>query len=678
MAYLQLRRISEETNKAAIVAQLEHPAESLKEEYKKGLARIKKLPSPQYRLALSTMNYMARSKVLLRPEELQDALSIEPDNFTRNMDRWPPLAMILTVCLGFIIENPVSGKMEFFHITLSEFLTTSDIWHDLKLEFGGCCVTYLMSEDFKQPCFSQEEAVERRRQHPFAAYASRFWGDNVRGELEWKYGDVLLRFLTSDNKISCLQLLPPDTAYDTQLIGEPSELYQGVANSNSFAIYSCAYLRLKNVMPLLLRNSFEPDYVAPFGQRFSPLHIAVKLRDPQMCQWLIQAGANVNVQDKTGRTPLHLCWGRADVAVWEISPLLVDAGARFDITDSSGQTILHHALQHSGSFWVHRMVNTYHGFEVGKQDMDGNTALHYAVMRRYHDVIALLLNQNANPVLKNNNGQNPLTLAMESYDQGSERIVKQILACIDEEGAVHGFLTEERAAADTYLATCAERKASAKQAQAESDVEKSKKRSRFGQKSLQPITWEAEQEDPHDLSGLLLQGMRINFIDTASGMTPLHHAVLAGHELPTWHLLAAGAKADVKDQKYGLTPPELAQREGHLDVAALFLHSCSESPEEGFLWQRKSYQVGRGMWSKHLSGTELQRAYSEANYLRDCIKMCSVWFGPGMQIWYDYLGYEQTARKSMDYSSFQDYGEDDYNYSGCSCLGRCCYQKICS
>jgi hypothetical protein len=60
-----------------------------------------------------------------------------------------------------------------------------------------------------------------------------------------------------------------------------------------------------------------------------------------------------------------------------------------------------------------------------------------------------------------------------------------------------------------------------------------------------------------------------------------------------------------RDKRHGLAPPELAQREGHLDVAALFLRNRSESSGEGFVWQRKSYEAGRGMWSKHLSSTEL-------------------------------------------------------------------------
>lgn len=193
-------------------------------------------------------------------------------------------------------------------------------------------------------------------------------------------------------------------------------------------------------------------------------------------------------------------------------------------------------------------------------------------------------------------------------------------------------------------------------AQAKSD-------SRLGQENLQPITWEAEQEDPYNLFGLLLNGRRINFFDTASGMTPLHHAVLAGHELPTWHLLAAGAKADVKDKRHGLAPPELAQREGNLDVAALFLRNSSESSGQGFVWQRKSYQVGRGMWSKHLSGTELQRAYRKAKHLRKCMRKSSNWLGPGMQVWYDYLGYEPTARDKINLGPLEDSDKSEYKDS---------------
>jgi hypothetical protein len=39
--------------------------------------------------------------------------------------------------------------------------------------------------------------------------------------------------------------------------------------------------------------------------------------------------------------------------------------------------------------------------------------------------------------------------------------------------------------------------------------------------------------------------------------------------------------------------------------------------------------------------------------------MSSVWLGPGMQVWYDYLGYEPTARDSMNWSSLEDSDEDE-------------------
>jgi ankyrin repeat protein len=49
---------------------------------------------------------------------------------------------------------------------------------------------------------------------------------------------------------------------------------------------------------------------------------------------LIDAGANVNVQDKYGRTPLH--WVVLNGRV-EIAQMLIDAGARKDIPDNEGR-----------------------------------------------------------------------------------------------------------------------------------------------------------------------------------------------------------------------------------------------------------------------------------------------------------------------------------------------------
>jgi ankyrin repeat protein len=66
----------------------------------------------------------------------------------------------------------------------------------------------------------------------------------------------------------------------------------------------------------------------------TPLHVAIMKNNLIIVQMLIDAGADVNVQAKNGRTALHLA---ADLREKEIVRMLIDAGARKDILDYRGR-----------------------------------------------------------------------------------------------------------------------------------------------------------------------------------------------------------------------------------------------------------------------------------------------------------------------------------------------------
>lgn len=645
MAHLHLQRVAEQTNKAAVIEQLKQPAGNLQSEYGRGLARMKQLSPPRYQLALRTMNYMAQSKVLFTPEELQDALSVEVNSFGPSKDRRPPIAMIVGVCLGFVFENPISSRMEFFHTTVAEYLSTSSSMNDLELDLGGCCVLYLMSTDLARRCVTERQAEERRSQYLFAAYASRFWGDKIRGQPELKHEEILLRFLTSDNRISSLQLLPPDTAYDEDLIGKQAEWFDVTTDANSFAVYTCAYLRLKEIMPSLLAKGFDPGYTAPLGLHSSPLHLGVKALDLKICELLIKAGVNVNIQDKMGKTPLHLAWELSGDNVSQIRTLLEDAGGRFDITDSQGRNVLQNALQFGNTSILGHVIDGIGEPGLQNQDSDGNTALHVAVTRRYYLDVKHLLAKNANPLIRNNKGQRPLDLATEGKDYSSRLIATHILEYVDEKSIdyprqqpVTTTISEDLEGTSISLEEMADRTPPPLQRRNRDSKDAMLMKLREGYITA------AEQEDAYTLSGYLLNGANVNFVHENSGMTPLHHAILSNHELPIWHLLAAGADIDLKDKRHGLSASELAQKSEHPSVAALFHHDNNE-PGDSFgpslMWQSMYHQVGRGMWSKRISGNELRAAYRNAAQLREQMAGSSVWNRPGLEIWYDYLGYKE-------------------------------------
>ena len=626
---------------------------------------MKELSPPRYQLALRTMYYMAKSKVLLTPEELQDALSVERSHVGPSEERRPPIAIVIGVCLGFVFENPISCKMEFFHSTLAEYLSTSSFRNDLELDLGGCCVLYLMSKDLASRCATDKQADERRNLYPFGSYASRFWGDMIRGQSELKYKETLLQFLTSENRISCYQLLPPDMPYDEKLIGGPTDWFDMVNDSYSFDIYTCAYLRLQQTMLSLLEKGIDPDYTAPLGLQYSPLHLGVKALDLKMCRLLVKAGVDANVQNKTGKTPLHLAWELSGDNTSQIRVLLEEAGGRFDIMDSQGRNVLQNALQFGNTSDVYHVINGLGDSGLQNQDLNGDTALHWAVVRRYFQVVQHLLAKNANPLIRNCKGERPLDLAIEDYDRHSKSIATLIVSHINDSSSKYSLESSDQIAITEYLKECLRK-----------EIEAQSTRSLRYERALktrQNVISAAEQEDPYTLSGYILDGVDVNFVDEDSGMTPLHHAILSNRELPVWHLLAAGTDIELKDKRHGMTAYELAQKCKQPNIVALFqpgsnqpLHAEMRSasladgvPHDAYssaplplikslhqidrssMWQQKYCQVGRGVFSKRISGNELRTAYRNARELRYQMDASSTWSGPGIEIWYDYLGYKE-------------------------------------
>lgn len=67
------------------------------------------------------------------------------------------------------------------------------------------------------------------------------------------------------------------------------------------------------------------------------LHIVVSRRDLTWTRWLLQEGANPNISDSRGRTPLIAA---TEIGFLEAIPVLVRRGARVDVANQAGETPL--------------------------------------------------------------------------------------------------------------------------------------------------------------------------------------------------------------------------------------------------------------------------------------------------------------------------------------------------
>lgn len=105
------------------------------------------------------------------------------------------------------------------------------------------------------------------------------------------------------------------------------------------------------------------------------LHIVTQRRDLTWMQFLIGKGANVNIRDVRGQTPLTVA---SNFSFVEGVDLLVARGARIDDTNNAGETPLITAVHNRNLALVRVLLKA--GANPTRADNSGRSALDYAAI----------------------------------------------------------------------------------------------------------------------------------------------------------------------------------------------------------------------------------------------------------------------------------------------------------
>jgi hypothetical protein len=160
-------------------------------------------------------------------------------------------------------------------------------------------------------------------------------------------------------------------------------------------------------------------------QGLAALHHAVKGKKTSLIDWLIKSGANVNVADASGDTPLMLAVKSNEQS--EVYEPLLKAGAKPNLKDSEGNTALHVAASNkTSSRLLETLLN--HVDDVNIANSQGSTPLHIACTGYDNGSISLLLEKGANRCAKDNDGAYPLGLLKQSADRGQFVTLQKITA----------------------------------------------------------------------------------------------------------------------------------------------------------------------------------------------------------------------------------------------------------
>jgi len=203
-----------------------------------------------------------------------------------------------------------------------------------------------------------------------------------------------------------------------------------------------------------LDSQRDINMLLPSGE--SALHLAVAFDQPQMVEMLIESGADPELRNRRGQTPVHMARGDTlavllrfgvDTGVQddlgatplhharrETALMLINQGADLEARDRAGGTPLLRAVERGDYEVVHLLVDF--GADVNASDVRrGATAVHRAVARRDVEMIRYLLSHGAYINARDRYGSTPLDWTESPLTGGGRPDTPSVVRLLMENGA---------------------------------------------------------------------------------------------------------------------------------------------------------------------------------------------------------------------------------------------------
>ncbi|GAB6022300.1 hypothetical protein CHUAL_014185 [Chamberlinius hualienensis] len=151
----------------------------------------------------------------------------------------------------------------------------------------------------------------------------------------------------------------------------------------------------------------------PDMQGLTPLHYAAMFNHVEITRLLINEGADPNVLDNDGRTPILLA---AERACWAVIRALMELKADISVTNKDDCNILHLIITHGGSVedfvaQIQKVSREHMDHLLNDKDCYGCSPLHYVSRIGKHKSAETLIHLGANVSVKNNEKEIPLHFA---------------------------------------------------------------------------------------------------------------------------------------------------------------------------------------------------------------------------------------------------------------------------
>ena len=265
--------------------------------YTATLERIMGQDGDQGELGLRALTWVSQSERQLGVEELCHALGIEEDSTGLDPENVPAIETLLSCCLGLVSVDEEGSRVRLIHLTLQEYLgRRPDLFGSAHSKMADVCLTYLNFQSIKDLSPTLQEPPKTA---PFLGYASRYWGVHARKKLTERTKSLALQLLKQYGHHISQRMLLLD-----QELRNPWRRASGEGGTSG--LHAIAYFGVAEIATVMI-SSGSWKVNKRDSWYFTPLMWAVRNNNREVCKVLLElGGANPNLADRTGQTPLSI------------------------------------------------------------------------------------------------------------------------------------------------------------------------------------------------------------------------------------------------------------------------------------------------------------------------------------------------------------------------------------
>ena len=418
VAELYIECLKRELRKSDIYDALDKLPDSLVELYKQILNQIANDNQKGKNLAHEILSRIFCARRDLSIEELQYVLAVGSDVTRIDEDSLYSQADILATTRGLVTIFNHQDAVRLCHDTLHEYLNdeSDQLFTYAELEMAEACLTYLTIEDCPKSRRDDEEFSNIWERFPFIAYASQFWGEHLRvaslkNDRCEHVQDTAFNFITSPNLVAAYIQAAFMTAKSPL---DSWDVRRGINGLHLCAWFglSTQILRLLNDKPQVRAQHSEhedtPPLLTPEGQLDidvqertygqTPLMYACRNGHSDVAWILLQNGASISSVSERGRTALFeaILAGQEDTVQallnYDVKNQELNINAR-QVQQSDRTALMLAIREHylTGMAEIVTCLLNHPKIDVNLQDLDGHTALIIAASNNFTEAVHALV-----------------------------------------------------------------------------------------------------------------------------------------------------------------------------------------------------------------------------------------------------------------------------------------------